>query len=41
MVWMMRFSDWPLFVGMSLFDIVLVFAIFIISISGRGKSEIE
>ena len=41
MVWMMRFSDWPLFVGMSLFDIVLVFAIFIISISGRGKSENE
>ena len=41
MVWMMRFSDWPLFVGMSLFDIVLVFAIFIISISDRGKSENE
>jgi len=41
MVWMMRFSDWPLFVGMSLFDIVLVFAMFIISISSRGKSENE
>lgn len=41
MDWRMRFSDWPLFVGMSLFDIVLVFAIFIISIISRGKSENE
>lgn len=41
MVWRMRFLDWPLFVGMSLFDIVLVFAILMISIISRGKSENE